>query len=212
MSWAAYLFDFDYTLVDSTAGIVGCFNRTLAAFGRPRAATADIQRTIGLPMRVAAATLLRSAVDDPVMDDFLARYHDDADLHMTDGTRFYPEALETLRSLRRAGKRIAIVSSKTAYRIREALERDGVADCVEFVIGSHDVREPKPDPEGVNAALARMSLARADAVYVGDSVVDAETARNAAVAFIGVTTGVTSADALAAYPHLAIVPTLREIM
>ena len=47
--YRCYLFDFDYTLVDSTEGIVGCFLRTLEEVGRPPLPAIAIRRTIGLP-------------------------------------------------------------------------------------------------------------------------------------------------------------------
>ena len=50
MNHSIYLFDFDYTLVNSEKGIVGCFHRTLKKYGLPDVPDQRLRRTIGLPM------------------------------------------------------------------------------------------------------------------------------------------------------------------
>ena len=65
--YRCYLFDFDYTLVDSTEGIVGCFQRTLREMGRPPLPAITVRRTIGLPMAEAVGTLLETK-DEAVIE------------------------------------------------------------------------------------------------------------------------------------------------
>ncbi len=200
--YSCYLFDFDYTLADSSKGITDCFHRTMAAFGFPPVDDIVIERTIGLPMRDAVRKI--TGLDDGVkIEEFLTHYRALADKHMTANTHFYPEALPTLRKLRERGAKIAIISSKTSHRIREAFVRDKAEHLVDFIIGCDEVRELKPSPEGIRLALARFGLTESDALYVGDSTTDAAAAQNAGVAFYGVTHGATSAGVLAAYTHQA---------
>ncbi|MBQ7516194.1 MAG: HAD-IIIA family hydrolase [Schwartzia sp.] len=208
--YECYLFDFDYTLVDSTEGIVGCFQRVMRELGRPPADPEAVRRTIGLPMPVAVGRILGTE-DEAVVADFIRRYQPYADQFMTAGTHFYPETLPALRALRRQGKKIAIISSKTSHRIQEKLDRDEVASLVDFVIGCREVAALKPDPEGIRQALSRFGLSPANALYVGDSEVDAAAAQNAGVPFAGVTTGTTSAEVLARYPHVRIMAHLGEL-
>ena len=63
----------------------------------------------------------------------------------------------------------------------------------------------KPDPAGLWRAAERLSVVPAQILYVGDSVVDAETARRGGVAFAAVLTGVTSRESFGGYPveHIA---------
>ena len=206
-----YLFDFDYTLADSSKGITGCFHRTMKAFGLPPAEDAVIERTIGLPMREAVERITGLRGDERV-ESFLSHYRALADRYMTANTHFYPASLPTLRTLRARGAKIAIISSKTSYRIREAFVRDDAEPLVDFIIGCAEVTELKPSPEGIRLALSRFGLSPADALYTGDSTTDAAAARNAGVAFFGVTHGVTSAGELAAYPHEAIGDTLETVL
>ena len=206
--FSCYLFDFDYTLADSSKGITDCFHSTMAAFGFPPVDDITIERTIGLPMRDAVRHITGLEGDDKI-EEFLTHYRALADKTMTAKTFFYPEALTTLRKLRERGAKIAIISSKTSHRIREAFVRDKVEDLIDFIIGCEEVTELKPSPEGIFLALERFAAKPEDALYIGDSTTDAEAAKNAGVAFYGVTHGVTTAEELAEYPHEAIGDTLE---
>ena len=209
--YSCYLFDFDYTLADSSKGITDCFHRTMAAFGLPPVENIVIERTIGLPMKDAARRITGLRGDEKI-EEFLSHYRALADQYMTANTHFYPEALPTLKTLRERGARVAIISSKTSHRIREAFVRDKAEDLIDFIIGCEEVTELKPSPEGIHLALSRFGLAQPDALYTGDSTTDAAAAQNAGVAFYGVTHGVTSAEELAAYPHKAIGDTLETVL
>ena len=189
--YSCYLFDFDYTLADSSKGITDCFHRTMAAFGLPPVDDITIERTIGLPMRDAVRKITGLDGDEKI-EEFLTHYRALADKTMTAKTFFYPEALSTLKMLRARGAKIAIISSKTSHRIREAFVRDKDEDLIDFIIGCEEVKELKPSPEGIFLALARFGAKPADALYTGDSTTDAAAAKNAGVAFYGVTHGVTT--------------------
>ena len=206
--YACYLFDFDYTLADSSKGITDCFHQTMTAFGLPPVDDIAIERTIGLPMRDAVRRITGLDGDEKI-EEFLAHYRALADKTMTAKTFFYPEALPTLKTLRERGARIAVISSKTSHRIREAFVRDKAENLIDFIIGCEEVKELKPSPEGIFRALERFGAKPEDALYTGDSTTDAAAAKNAGVAFCGVTHGVTSAEELAAYPHQAIGDTLE---
>ena len=79
-------------------------------------------------------------------------------------------------------------------------------------MGGEDVSAAKPSPEGVLIALDRLHVRKEDVLYVGDSVVDAETAQAAGVSFGGVTHGVTTYAELSAYPHRLIMASLEELV
>ena len=209
--YRCYLFDFDYTLVDSTEGIVGCFLRTLAEMGRPPLPSLAIQRTIGLPMPEAVGRLLGTK-DEATIEDFIRRYQPYADRYMTPGTHFFPGVPEVLAQLRKGGAKIAIISSKTSRRIQEKLDESGTAAYIDFVIGCREVAVPKPDPEGILQALRRFSLPKETVLYTGDSLVDAQAAEAAGVDFAAVTTGTTTAAALARYPHVRVMDRLSELL
>lgn len=185
----AILFDFDLTLADSTRAIVECFSHAFREMDLPCPASDAICRTIGYPLPKAFATLCGNA--DPLASEaFVKRFISRADQVMTELTTMLPYASETARDLRARGIRTAIVSTKFRYRILEILERRGLSDAFDVVLGGEDVREHKPHPEGLQLALERLAVGPGHAWYVGDHPVDAQAAAGAGVTFVAMLTGV----------------------
>lgn len=209
-AYRLYLFDFDYTLVNSEPAILKCFHITLQKLGYADRTDEDIRVTIGLPMVDAVKKILPTD-DDEEAKAFVRAYTPEADRYMTPGTAFFPHTVATLRQLRQNGARIAIISNKTHHRIQEKFDQDGVPELIDLIIGSNDVEAHKPDPTGLLMALDHFHIAKKDALYIGDSFVDAEAARNAGLDFVGITTGATSRENLASYPHVAIFDDLAEL-
>ena len=209
-SYRLYLFDFDYTLVNSEAAILKCFHITLEKTGLPPRSDDEIRRTIGLPMLDAIKRIIHSS-DDALARRFLAVYKKEADRYMTDGTHCYPDTVGTLQTLRAHGAKIGIISSKTRSRIEETFQGDS-AGLVDRIIGSEDVAAHKPDPEGIKKALDWFAVPASETLYTGDSYVDAGAAQNAGVDFAAVTTGTTGAETFQSYPHVAILPRLSGLL
>ena len=86
-----------------------------------------------------------------------------------------------------------------------------MADRFEFIVGAEDMEEHEPDPGGMLSTLGKMARLPAEVLYVGDSVVDGETARRAGVAFVAVLSGVTPDAAIRACEPKAILRDLREL-
>mgnify|MGYP002151017094 CR=1 FL=1 len=98
MSYSLYLFDFDYTLVNSEEGILKCFRLTLDAYARPQVPDDVIRKTIGLPMEEAVRRIT-GYEDAAKIDAFIEDYRHLADRYMTPGTHFFPDTLDVLRDL-----------------------------------------------------------------------------------------------------------------
>ena len=71
---------------------------------------------------------------------------------------------------------------------------------------------PKPNPEGLAAAITCLQCERSAALYIGDSSIDALTARAAGVKFIGVTTGPASREELLSLGALMVISDLGQLM
>ena len=89
---------------------------------------------------------------------------------------------------------MGIVSTKFRYRIQEILKRENVIKYFDVIIGGEDVAKHKPDPEGLLKAWKRLNNKSLHTLYIGDSIVDAQTAQNAEVPFLAVLTGVTKRE------------------
>jgi phosphoglycolate phosphatase len=130
---------------------------------------------------------------------------------MADRTVVYDYVPETIEHLRGKGLRLGIVSTKYRYRIVEVLGREGLLEPFEVIIGGEDVSEFKPDPESLNLALDKLDIPPEAALYVGDSVVDAEAALRAGVPFVAVLSGSTPREAFSEFEPRMILDSVREL-
>ncbi len=209
--YKAILFDFDYTLVDSSKGVCKCVAYSLSKTGYSIPSDEEICKTIGLPLPGIFTAL--TSIDDPdAFEPFRVIFKQKADDLMNINTVFFANVPETVRSLCSQGIRCGIVSTKFRYRIAEVLDRYDLAGIFEVVIGGEDVSEFKPDPEGLIKAIHMLDLSKEDCVFVGDSVIDAQTAQNAGVDFIGVLSGTTSREQLDAYPNIRIIDRMPDLV
>lgn len=210
MTYTTYLFDFDYTLADSSRGIVLCFQTVLRRHGYTEITDEAVKRTIGKTLEDSFSIL--TGITDPARLATLRKeYGAEADVHMNVNTFLFEDALATLQTLKKQGARLGIISTKYRFRIQSFLQDKAPADLLDIIVGGEDVSQPKPHPEGVLYAIRQLNVSPEEVVYVGDSTVDAETAQAAGVAFAGVTNGVTTAEELGRYPHLKIMSALAEL-
>lgn len=210
-TYKAYLFDFDYTLADSSRGIVMCFRNVLAMHGHDGISDESIKRTIGKTLE-ESFTILTGIDDKEILAAYRKEYVAQADRLMTANTVLFPETLDVLSRLKERGARIGIISTKYRYRIMELLGKKLPEGFLDIIVGGEDVKTPKPSPEGLTFAISHLGLEAANVLYCGDSTVDAETARNAGVDFAGVLHGMTTREELEAYPHAGIVTSLDGIL
>ena len=211
MSYQVYLFDFDYTLADSSRGITLCFRHVLERNGYAGVTDEAIRRTIGKTLE-ESFSILTGVTDPDRLAAFKAEYRREADVYMTPNTRLFSETLRVLRTLKERGAKIGIISTKYRFRIHDTMDQHLPADFLDIVVGGEDVSRAKPDPEGLLYAIRQLGVKKKRVLYIGDSTVDAETAQAAGVDFAGVTHGVTTADELAAYPHRRIMDSLTELL
>jgi len=204
------LFDFDYTLVDSSRPVFECINFALDGLGLPTASYEEICRTIGLSLPDALAQLAGEK-HRYLSDDFLKLFLEMADQVMVEKTVLFDKVPETMAKLKAQGQSIGIVSTKYRYRIEAILDRHNCRDVFDVIIGGEDVEEHKPDPRGLLAALDALNTSGTDCLYVGDSVVDAKTAERADVDFIATLTGVTAETDFNGYPALGIINHISEL-
>lgn len=210
MTYTTYLFDFDYTLADSSRGIVLCFQTVLRRHGYTEVTGEAVKRTIGKTLEESFSIL--TGITDPTRLAALRKeYGAEADVHMNVNTFLFEDAVPTLQTLKSKGAWLGIISTKYRFRIQSFLQDKAPADLLDIIVGGEDVSQPKPHPEGVLYAIRQLNVSPKKVVYVGDSTVDAKTAQAAGVAFAGVTNGVTTAEELGRYPHLKIMSALAEL-
>ncbi len=206
-----YLFDFDYTLADSSKGIVICFRNVLERHRHTGISDEQIKRTIGKTL-VDSFSILTGIGDEAILEEYRKEYVKEADRFMTANTRLFPETVSVLQALKEKGANIGIISTKYRYRIMELAKNNIPEGIIDLIVGGEDVKTAKPSPEGVFLALENLGTDKDTTLYIGDSIVDAETAQAAGIDFAGVLHGATTAEELEAYPHVAIMKDLTELL
>jgi phosphoglycolate phosphatase len=206
----AVVFDFDYTLADSSEGGVACIDFALGEMGLPAVSVEAAKRTIGLSLPdtlVALAGPQQTARSDEFARLFIQR----ADEMMSDLTVLFESTPRVVRALEAQGISLGVVSTKFRYRIDQILKREGLRDAFDVIIGGEDVAEHKPDPAGLLTAIERLGSVPESTLYVGDSVTDAETAKRASAPFAAVLSGTTPREAFQDYPVHWILEDLFEL-
>lgn len=204
------VFDFDFTLADSTPGVVESANHAFRRLGMPLRSVDAIRRTIGLSLRDALIELQGEQAADAA-ERFISLFIERADAVMVDHTQLYEVVPEVLGWLRDRGYRIGIVSTKFRRRIEAVLRRHGLDGAVDLVIGGEDTKVHKPDPAGLLLARRGLLGDAHPAIYVGDHPVDGRAASAAGFEFIAVLTGVHEARSFSGFAPLAILETLAEL-
>ena len=172
------LFDLDGTLLDTLEDICGAANHTLRELGYPERTLAEMQ------MRRA----LGADADEETVAKALALYKPYYAAHCQIKTKPYAGVLELMAALKAEGFRLAVVSNKPDEAVRPLVAKHFGA-LADIAMGETAQRRRKPAPDMVNDALAALGADKSRAVYVGDSEVDIETARNAGIPCISVTWG-----------------------
>lgn len=206
----AVIFDFDYTLADSSPGVIDCVRTAQARMGLALSEPEAIRRTIGLSVPDTLAALAGEGLR-PRADEFGRRFRERADEVMADNTVVYAAVPAVLRRLRHLGAQCAIATTKFRYRIEAILRREGLDGLVDVVVGAEDVAAHKPDPACLTFALDRLGVPAGAALYVGDSLPDAEAARRAGIPFAAVRTGPTPACALRDRGPIAILDSVADL-
>lgn len=206
----AVLFDFDYTLADSSDAIVECFRAGLAAVGLPPAEPERIRRTIGLALPDALRAL-HGVADAALAARFRAAFHELAECIMHERARVFAPVADVTAALRAAGFATAICSTKQRGQIERILDRHALRDRFDAIVGGEDVPRHKPAPDALLLALERLAVAPECALYVGDHRVDAEAAASAGIPFVAVLSGPTPRDAFTGAAVRAFLDSVAEL-
>ena len=178
MRYQAVLFDMDGTVLDTLGDLANACNHTLRAFGLPERSRTEIAHFLGNGAAWLISHAVPAGTGEAQVREILRAYQPWYDAHCDIETAPYPGVPELMQALKTAGVRQAVVSNKqdSAVQLLAARYFPGLLDSA---VGESATVRRKPNPDAVLAALAHMGLPRESAVYVGDTEVDIETAKNA---------------------------------
>ena len=175
----ALIFDLDGTLIDSKLDLIHAVNAMLTEMGRAKLSDEVISSYIGhgAPMLVSRA--LGGVAKDGELVRGLTYFLDYYEEHKLDNTCLYPETAETLAKLGEQEIAMAVLTNKPVRISVRILEALGAAKYFQAIYGGNSFETKKPDPLGAKAILKELRVNAPDAMMVGDSEVDIQTARNA---------------------------------
>ena len=207
------IFDLDGTLLNTIADLAQSTNHALEKNGFPRHETDEYRFFVGnginklferaLPPEARTEENIRR-----IRTDFLPHY----DEHNADYSRPYPGIPQLLRTLQDKGIRLAVASNKYHEATSKLIRRFFPDIRFTAVFGQRENVPTKPDPHVVHDILSTAHTERPDVLYVGDSGVDMQTARNAGVDAAGVTWGFRPRTELEAFHPRYIVDRPEEIL
>ena len=177
------ILDLDGTLLDTLEDLAASVNHALEVVGIPRRPVEEVRAFVGEGARrlLERAVAPHAHLVEPALAAWWRHYQE----HCLDRTRPYPGIPSILAG---AGRTLAVHTNKPGDLARRILEGVGMLGRFAVVVGG-DEAPRKPDPTGALEILARLGAEPAGAVWIGDSRVDAETARAAGIPFVAVTWG-----------------------
>lgn len=194
----ACLFDLDGTLVETAPDLCRAANHALAAIGRPTLSLDQVRHMIGDGARAllvkgltATGGTVEAAELQGLVDVMLAYYAD----HIADESRPFPGVAAALDALRGQGVRLAVVTNKPGALTRLLLDRLGMLDGFDAIVGGDELPVRKPHPGHVTGTLHRLGVPAWQSVLVGDSHNDVAAGHAAGVPVVAVSFGYTTVPA-----------------
>ena len=213
MTYKTYIFDLDGTLLDTLGDLAASVNYALRTHGLPEHSIDEVRRFVGNGVRKLMERAVPGGADNPLFEEAFATFRQYYMAHSLDTTRPYEGIPATLAALKARGCRLAVVSNKM-MAATQALCSHFFPDTIEVAIGEHEAEgiRKKPAPDTVIAALKTLGVGKEDAVYVGDSDVDIQTAHNSGLPCISVLWGFRDRDFLKQHGAEAFISTPSDLL
>lgn len=211
--YTTFIFDLDGTLLDTLDDLAASVNYALQAHGMPVHSIDDVRRFVGNGVRKLMERAVPDGADNPLFEEAFATFRQHYMTHSLDTTRPYQGVPETLAALKARGCRLAVVSNKM-MAATQSLCSHFFPDTIEVAIGEHEAEgiRKKPAPDTVITALDALGVGKERAVYVGDSDVDIQTARNSGLPCISVLWGFRDRDFLKQHGAETFISTPDELL
>ena len=210
--YKTFIFDLDGTLLDTLQDLAASTNHALSSHGMPTHSVDDVRRFVGNGVRRLMERAVPDGADNPAFEATFATFRQHYMQHSLDTTRPYEGIADVLHALRQRGCRLAVVSNKMMAATQELVRH--FFPEVEVAIGENEAAgiRRKPAPDTVDEALRQLGVTREGAVYVGDSDVDLQTARNSGLPCISVLWGFRDRDFLLAHGATTLIERPEELL
>lgn len=206
-----YIFDLDGTLLSTLGDLAASCNYALRTNGMPERTIDEVRVFVGNGVKKLMERAVPNGEDNPAFEktysDFRKHYME----HNLDTTKPYDGVMDLLKELNSRGKKVAVVSNKF-YAATQELCRHFFGNLVQVAIGEREDIRKKPAPDTVIEAMRQLGVTTEGTVYIGDSDVDIETARNSGMPCISVLWGFRDRDFLLQHGATTLVDTPADIL
>lgn len=184
------IFDLDGTLLNTIDDLAISTNYALRQFGFPEHAFTEYPYFVGNGItKLIERALPPDRHDETTVNRLKQEFVKYYQQHKTDLTRPYRGIPSVLEVLNEKGILMAVASNKYHQGTDELIRHYFGSSLFKVIAGQKDGIPPKPDPAVIHFILSKTGISPADALYVGDSGVDMQTAAHSGVTSVGVTWG-----------------------
>lgn len=204
------IFDLDGTLLNSLEDLRVSVNYALFGFKYPKQTLDMVRRNVGNGIEKLMERSLPDGKDNVNYEVCLEIFKEHYKTHMSVNTKPYPHIIETLAALKSRGYKLAVVSNKFDAAVKPLCQKY-FKSLIDVAIGQSKDTKKKPAPDTVYIALDELESSAETSIYVGDSEVDIQTAKNSGMDCISVSWGFKTKEFLEQNGASVIIDTPLEI-
>lgn len=206
-----FIFDLDGTLLNTLNDLAASTNYALRSAGMPEHSVEDVRRFVGNGVKKLMERAIPDGLENPKFDETYATFRRHYLEHSLDATKPYEGIPEVLAELKRRGKKLAIVSNKF-YAATQELAKHFFPETIQVAIGERENIHKKPAPDTVLEAMRQLGVGKEGSIYIGDSDVDIDTAKNVGIPCISVLWGFRDKDFLISHGATHLIKTPKELL
>ncbi len=205
------IFDMDGTILNTLDDLADSTNVILERAHFPARSRDEVRQFVGNGILKLIERAVPSNTDEATIQALFHQFNDYYKDHCSIKTCPYEGIVEAICQLRNEGVKIAVVSNKGDYAV-QSLSLQYFPGLIDYAVGEREGISRKPAPDSVNEVLRYFQCPIDKAVYVGDSDVDIQTARNANLDCISITWGFRNKDFLIAHGAATLVSSPGELI
>lgn len=184
----AIIFDLDGTLLNTLEDLKDSTNFALSYYNYPPKTSEEVRNFVGNGVEKLIERAIPNGADNPNFYACVERLKDHYSKNMCNKTKPYVGIIDMLDELYRHNVKVAVVSNKFDKAAKELCKKY-FNDKINIVIGESANIRKKPSPDSVLEVIKQLDAKKEETLYVGDSEVDIETAKNSNLTCISVTWG-----------------------
>jgi len=200
--------DLDATLMDSYQAIYLSFQYAYQKMGLSPLPYDEVKKVVGYGL----TSTFRDLLGEKRVPEALGFFRQEYEKVFREHTHLLPGTREVLETLHRRGMKLAVATNKLGRFSRAIFQNFGLDKLFVTIVGDEDVANNKPHPEMLLYAMDKMGLNPNEVIFVGDSLIDIQTGKNAGLRVYAVPTGVYNKEELEKAQPAAVLDDLLDLL